>query len=89
VPAVKREMDVVTPAGIRPSTTYFPELESLRGVAILLIVVFHAYAMLAPTAAGVTVRLLKPCGCCDRCASLNRAVCYAGRGRDRFTPRAA
>jgi peptidoglycan/LPS O-acetylase OafA/YrhL len=30
------------PAGIRRGTTYFPEIESLRGVAILLVVLFHA-----------------------------------------------
>jgi peptidoglycan/LPS O-acetylase OafA/YrhL len=31
-----------TPAGIRPSTVYLPELESLRGVAIVLVMFFHA-----------------------------------------------
>lgn len=37
------------PAGIRRSSTYFPELESLRGIAIVLVVVFHADAvMLVP-----------------------------------------
>lgn len=30
------------PIQIRRSATYFPELESLRGIAILLVVVFHA-----------------------------------------------
>jgi peptidoglycan/LPS O-acetylase OafA/YrhL len=30
------------PAGIRPSSTFLPELESLRGVAIVLVVFFHA-----------------------------------------------
>jgi peptidoglycan/LPS O-acetylase OafA/YrhL len=33
-------MDV--PAGIRRSTTYLPEIESLRGIAIALVFVFHA-----------------------------------------------
>jgi peptidoglycan/LPS O-acetylase OafA/YrhL len=32
------------PAGIRRGTTYFPELESLRGIAIALVVAFHADA---------------------------------------------
>ena len=37
------------PAGIRPDATYFPELESLRGIAIALVVAFHADAtMLFP-----------------------------------------
>lgn len=30
------------PIGIRRDTTYVPEIESLRGIAILLVVVFHA-----------------------------------------------
>jgi peptidoglycan/LPS O-acetylase OafA/YrhL len=30
------------PAGIRPDSTYFPEIESLRGIAILLVVALHA-----------------------------------------------
>jgi peptidoglycan/LPS O-acetylase OafA/YrhL len=30
------------PAGIRRGSTYFPELESLRGIAIVLVVAFHA-----------------------------------------------
>jgi len=32
----------VVPAGIRRGSTYFPELESLRGLAIALVFVFHA-----------------------------------------------
>jgi peptidoglycan/LPS O-acetylase OafA/YrhL len=32
------------PAGIRRSTVYLPELESLRGIAIALVLVFHADA---------------------------------------------
>src|SRR5262249_19685971 len=34
------------PAGIRRGSTYFPELESLRGLAILLVFVFHADGVL-------------------------------------------
>jgi peptidoglycan/LPS O-acetylase OafA/YrhL len=33
---------VDVPAGIRRSATYFPEIESLRGIAIALVFVFHA-----------------------------------------------
>jgi len=36
----------VAPAGIRRGSTYFPELESLRGLAILLVFVFHADGVL-------------------------------------------
>jgi peptidoglycan/LPS O-acetylase OafA/YrhL len=32
----------VVPAGIRRRSTYFPEVESLRGLAIALVFVFHA-----------------------------------------------
>ncbi len=35
-------MREVRPAGIRPSSTFLPELESLRGIAIALVVFFHA-----------------------------------------------
>lgn len=34
--------DPTVPAGIRRGSTYFPELESLRGIAIVLVISFHA-----------------------------------------------
>jgi peptidoglycan/LPS O-acetylase OafA/YrhL len=37
------------PAGIRDAAHYMPQLESLRGVAILLVFLFHADALLSPT----------------------------------------
>jgi len=35
-------VQIVRPAGIRASASFFPELESLRGWAILLVLLFHA-----------------------------------------------
>ena len=48
------------PAGVRSSTRYFAEVESLRGLAILLVFVFHAAAVLWPLAGrpGTRVSLL-------------------------------
>ncbi len=40
------DLPSAVPAGIRRGTTYFPELESLRGLAIALVFVFHADAAL-------------------------------------------
>jgi len=37
------------PAGIRDAAHYIPQLEALRGVAILLVFLFHADALLSPT----------------------------------------
>ena len=46
--------EVVTPepvpVGVRRSAHYFPEIESLRGIAILLVVLFHANGFVAPPA---------------------------------------
>lgn len=39
------------PTGIRDATHYMPQLEALRGVAILLVVFFHADALTSPTGA--------------------------------------
>ena len=37
--------DFAKPAGLRKGASFYPELESLRGVAILLVVAFHGYAV--------------------------------------------
>jgi len=37
------------PAGLERGRTYFPELEALRGIAILLVFFFHADALVFPT----------------------------------------
>ena len=37
------------PAGVRTSATYFPELESMRGIAIVLVVLFHADGVVCRT----------------------------------------
>ena len=39
------------PVGVRRSTTYFPELESLRGIAILLVFFFHLAGVIEPSGA--------------------------------------
>ena len=39
---VTADPPIAVPDGIRRGSTYFPELESLRGIAIALVVVFHA-----------------------------------------------
>lgn len=39
----------VPPVGVRRSTAYFPELESLRGIAILLVYVFHLAGAVDPS----------------------------------------
>jgi peptidoglycan/LPS O-acetylase OafA/YrhL len=39
---VPADLPSAVPAGIRRGSTYFPELESLRGLAIVLVFVFHA-----------------------------------------------
>src|SRR5262245_24872266 len=41
-------------AGVSPSRTFLPELESLRGVAILLVFFFHADGILTPDHAAGT-----------------------------------
>src|SRR5262245_44134810 len=38
------------PAGVRRSQAYFPEIESLRGVAISLVILFHMSGMVVPKA---------------------------------------
>lgn len=40
------------PAGVRKSSTYFPEIESLRGIAILLVYLHHIDGIVAPAALG-------------------------------------
>ena len=35
---------IVRPVGLRRGSSFYPELESLRGVAILLVVLFHTYS---------------------------------------------
>ena len=43
------------PAGIRDASHYAPQLESLRGVAILLVALFHADGMLLSMGQNVTI----------------------------------
>jgi len=49
------------PTGLRAATRYIPEVESLRGIAILLVLFHHADGLLTPKLAGggVSVSLLR------------------------------
>jgi len=40
------------PAGVRKSSTYFPEIESLRGIAIALVYFHHIDGFVAPAGTG-------------------------------------
>src|SRR5262245_39733692 len=45
------------PAGIRPTAPYFPEIDALRGLGVLLIVACH---MASPLAGGGDTRAVSP-----------------------------
>ncbi|MBI1813692.1 MAG: acyltransferase [Deltaproteobacteria bacterium] len=47
MPAIPRELEAARPAGIRPSSVYVPEIESLRGVAITLVMLYHLDMLMA------------------------------------------
>ena len=53
--------DSVTPAGLRNPTRYIPQLESLRGWAILLVIAFHTLAFFAAMAPEAYLRTRR-CG---------------------------
>jgi peptidoglycan/LPS O-acetylase OafA/YrhL len=48
------------PAGVRRSARFSPELEAMRGVAALLVVVYHAHSLLRPKEPEVPTGLLAP-----------------------------
>ena len=48
-PRVGEPSDLPVPTGIRDAAHYMPQLEALRGVAILLVFFFHADGLLSPT----------------------------------------
>ena len=50
----------VRPAGIRSATGFTPELEALRGIAALLVVAYHADALLRPLETSPPAGLLAP-----------------------------